>query len=578
VRAVCLGVVVGVIACGGNHPLGDGASSPLSAGNDGGSSSGAGSDGVPGDAGTDYDSGTPPALAFVDVAKSAGLPALGGMCMGFEDFDADGLPDMLLGTQSQQGVQQLVLYVNAGGGSFRAEPLLFQPSGMMGGCAVGDVDGDGLPDVAVSLFDEMRVHLLRNIGGDAFQEVSALAAPAAADAGAGPGVRQGFIAVGLADFDGDGQLDLVAAPYLQVPSPKTVDCKQTTDGFSCFVPAPRCLPPPVVFRNTGGGTFGAPVSVVDPGSCGPANANALAIVDYDGDGRPDVFVANDWGVNALYLQGPTPLQFTDLAPKLAIKGYNHAMGAAFADYDLDGNLDFYVSDLGSHQLYLGAGGGAVAPHGVDWGVAAATVFTSGWAPLADDLDDDGYTDVWVANSAVVQSYVELAAVGGGGPALAPRAQSDFAFHNRAGHGFDVRPVPQSVDASPQVAAGVTAAADYDGDGRLDLAETVGEPARFQLMHNVGPGGHWLDVRLRGHASNRDGIGAVVTVKQPSRPDVAKTVERTRGSIGASWAVAHFGLGSGATVDSVVVQWPSGIRQTIAAPATNRLLLVEEPTR
>jgi hypothetical protein len=133
-----------------------------------------------------------------------------------------------------------------------------------------------------------------------------------------------------------------------------------------------------------------------------------------------------------------------------------------------------------------------------------------------------------------------------------------------------------MDAQPEATWGTTTVADYDGDGRLDVAELVGYPSRFELLHNEGARGHYLEVRLTGHRSNRQGIGAVLTLRQSGRPDVSQLLEVTRGTVGTSWAVAHFGLDARTDVDSLTVRWPSGIMQTVTAPQVDQVLTIDEP--
>jgi hypothetical protein len=464
----------------------------------------------------------------------------------------------------------LALFENLRNGTFRPTPLSQGDFDEFGSCAAGDIDNDGLVDVAAATPSAFRIILFRN-GGGSFSQVEVLSIPATGNQG---DLQSGFGAIAFADFDGDGMLDLVAAPFLQFPSIAPT-CGPTSDGFSCLLPSSRCMPPPVVFRNLGGGTFGPGQSAVDPSTCGPANVYAVAITDYNGDGRPDFFLANDFGVDALYVQGETPMTFADVAPTLGLKGYNHAMGAAFADYDLDGKMDLYVADLGSDQFYLGADGGILARRGADWGVAVSTRFHSGWAPLAEDFDSDGFPDVWVGNSALVGTYDDLRSVGEAAN-ISPRPQSDFFFHNDEGRNFELIQVPQTDEVQPQVAAGASATADFDGDGRPDIVESLGYPMRTQLLHNIGAGGHWLDLRLVGHRSNRDALGARVTLRRSGHADVTKWVERARGSIGVSSSTVHFGLGSRTDVDAIAIRWPSGVTQTLSRiPDVDRVLQVDE---
>ena len=579
--AIPLALAIGCgVAAGNGKPIwfidADGGLAIFDSGaGDSGSMTTGGPDADKGDSPAGADGGMLVAPSFTDVSQMLGFAPGGTQCLALEDFDGDGRPDVFMDAVSASGSGTVTLYLNGGNGSYKAVPAAIPfVDDQSGACGAGDLDNDGLPDLVLTVGFQYPVYVMHNVGGGNFKPWSKLQLPTQmAKAGGGP--------VGVADFDGDGWLDIVVAQYQ--PAPGNESCGPTPDGYACTVPSTRCGLPPVIYRNNGDGTFGMPVSVVDPTSCGPANANALAIVDYDRDGKPDIFIANDWGVDSLYVQSSTALQFTDVAPTLALKGFNHAMGAAFGDYDLDGNLDFFVSDLGSSQFYLGQGSGAVAAAGKGWGVAVATTYTSDWAALADDFDSDGFTDIWAVNAALVHSYAELGVVAGarlgndGGVTFMQEVNSDFLFQNAGGHAFTTLIFPQTLDAIPEVTYGASATADLDGDGRLDIAEAVGNfPQRFQLMHNEGPRAHYLEVRLAGHTSNRDGIGAWITLKQSGRPDAAKYVTRSRGSIGSSWPVTHFGLGSSTDVSELDVSWPSGKSQVVPTPKADQLLVIDEP--
>ena len=506
---------------------------------------------------------------FKDVATSSGLPDVAGTCVVFDDFDGDARPDVFLA--SFLGAPQSVgLYLNDGAGHFTSKPVPVVFDSKVpapGWCAAGDLDADGKLDVVLGSFASIEAHVLRNIGGGAFSDVQTLTSE---------GGALGYAAIALADLDSDGWLDVVVAPIGNAPTLGPTSCAPTLEGFACVDATPRCMSPPLFFRNTGKATvqFAAGVTIASASDCGPANANALSITDWNDDGRPDVFVSNDWGTNRLYLNRGGG-KFDDVLPSLGTKTYNSAMGAAFEDFDFDGNADLYVADMGSDQLYLGVKGGPLAAHATDWGVAQPTRFHSGWAPLAEDFDSDGFLDVFVANAAFVTSFDDLALVGGRG--LAPRLkQYDFLLHGEAGHGFTALGIAQSkvADAAPMF--GATAVADLDADGRLDILEAIGYPMRLQLLHNEGDVRHWLRVRLRGHTPNVDGIGATVTVSVPGRPAWKRYVSRSRGSNGSSWATVHFGLGAATKVDRVEVRWPDGTTQTVDAPAIDATLAVTQP--
>lgn len=510
------------------------------------------------------------AAPFKDVAAAAGLPATGGMCVVFEDFDGDDKPDIFLASFFG-APQAIALYLNDGAGRFtekRLPPLAFEGENTAPGwCAAGDLDGDGKLDVVLAAFASFEAHVLRNTGGGTFADVQKLTAPAA-------GRVLGFSALALADLDGDGRLDLVAGTLSPAPELGPESCAPFDDGFRCESPGKRCAPAPFVFRNTGAAAPFGPPSPLTETDCGPAHVNALTIADWNEDGRPDVFASNDWGANAFYVNGPG-MTFTDVLPALGTKPYNSAMGAAVEDFDRDGKLDLYVVDMGSDQLYPGTGGAALVDRAAEWGVAPPTRFHSGWGPIAEDFDSDGRLDLFIANSAFTRSYRDLAAIGGRGLPETIHPQHDLVFYGEGARRFKALGVQQTkvVEATPMF--GATAVADFDGDGRLDVLESVGYPMRIQLLHNEGPRGHWLEVRLRGLPPNVDGMGATVTLHAAGAAPTKRYVQRMRGTNGSSWARLHFGLGAAAAVDRVEVRWPNGKTQTVAAPPVDALLEIAE---
>ena len=563
-------IAVAVVACSTSH-LSDGTTMADSGAAGPSDAGGGGDDAPPIDAASLFTGLAP----FQDIAAAAGLPSAGGMCLVSDDFDGDGKPDIFVATFAGPPPQTMTLFLNDGAAHFKpmpVAPIKFTGQGTsLGWCAAGDFDGDGRLDVALASFLGFEVHILKNMGGGAFADALTLTAPLG---------DLSYSGIAVADFDGDGWLDLFVAPYTESPLMSQRDCAPQVDGYACVVPGPRCQPPPIVFRNSGTSAIGflPPTSVTDASACGPANTNALAITDWNGDGRPDVFVANDWGTNRLYLNGmgapgASPA-FSDVFPGLGAKAYNSGMGAAFEDFDFDGQLDLYVSDMGSDQFYLGSGGHLVA-HNREWGVSQPTRLHSGWAPLAEDFDSDGFPDVYVASAAFVGDYDDLATVGNGGQ-LQERVQYDVLLQNQGGHAFAARGVPQTTASEPFSVFGATAVADFDGDGRLDIAEAIGYPVRFELLHNMSPSQHWIDVRLSGKSPNVDGIGATVTLGVAGKPPWKRLVQRSRGSNGSSWAALHFGLGQVAAIDHIDVQWPDGTTQTVPAPPADALLTIRKP--
>lgn len=500
---------------------------------------------------------------FEDVAAKVGLPAIAGLCVVFDDFDGDGRPDAFLGSFSG-APQKVALYRNDGAGKFVEKvlpPIDFAKGAPPGWCAAGDLDGDGLLDVVLAGFAAFDIHVLHNKGGGAFEDVQRLTPTLDKAIGIG--------ALALADLDGDGYLDLIAAPIGVAPPLGPDSCAPHEDGFRCWSPGTRCAPAPLVFP--GGASFGAPKPLLST-ACGPANVNALSVVDWNGDGLPDVFASNDWGANAFWVQGPKST-FTDVAPTLGLKPYNSAMGAAVEDFDGDGALDLYVADTGSDQLYLG-GPAPLSNRARAWGVAEATKFHSGWSPLAQDFDSDGRLDLWVANAAFTRSYRDLATIGGRGLPERIHPQFDLYFQGD-GRGFRALGLEQTKVAEATMVFGATATADFDGDGRLDVLETIGFPMRVQLLRNTGPNGHWVRARLKGKGPNVDGIGATVTMVAGGRK-TTRYLQRMHGTNGSSWPIVHFGLGDATSVERLEVRWPDGVNQTVSAPGVDAMVEIVHP--
>lgn len=529
-----------------------------------------------GDDTTDVDViGNAGAAPFDSVARRVGLPASGGHCLVADDFDGDGHADLFMTTTAADRTTTVVLYTNDGKGNFQAKPLAPIAFGGKGGeagaCAAGDVDGDGKLDVVLASFGSVELHYLHNIGGGAFEDAQTIDASPAL-----PGAYT-TLSIALADFDGDGWLDLFVPPYSFAPAREVRDCHRQDDGYVCAVPSERCAAPPVIFKNLGTtspGGLGAATKLVEANDCGAANVNAVAITDWNADGKLDVFVANDWGRNRFFVNDGN-LQFHDVLPLLGTKPYNSAMGAAIEDFDFDGRPDLYVSDFGSDQFYLGTASGKIAARSVEWAVAPPTRLHSGWAPLAEDFDSDGFVDVFVPSAAFVRSYADLAAVGIGSQ-LQARVQYDVMLRGDGGRGFAPLFARQTQAAEPFASFGLAAVADFDGDGLLDIAESLGYPTQFELLHNTSAPQHFLDVRVRGRGPNVDAIGAVVTVARPGKPPWKRLVMRARGSVGSSWSTVHFGLGASTAIDRIDVTWSTGSTKTIAAPSADAVLVIDEP--
>lgn len=382
----------------------------------------------------------PPAL--VDVTVARGLPTAAGTCVVFEDLDGDGSPDLVLAhVDVNASPTHLDLYRGAHG---PGERIPFGP-GEIGRCWPVDVDADGKRDLLVQQQDGQmrRLRYLHAEGGSFVEQAPPWPPFFEVDSAA------------AADLDGDGDLDLAVAQrtaYGSVPS-----C--AVDGYS-LVCGEGTLHRVDFLENTG---VAFTVRFTSPEGTGvPSTMHAH---------RGDVFVTSDPGRNEQFRC--VNWTCTNVLPPL--DPANHGMGVAFADFDGDGSEDAYFADLGTSQLWM---------KGVDEGerLLPMTRFTSAWSPIAADFNGDGWTDVYVANLLVgrVTSDLEAVALNQPYPPFPP--QVDFLLENRGGT-FAVHEIPHH-GTGVAISHGEARAADFDGDGRLDVAVArQGYPPEFQLLHN-----------------------------------------------------------------------------------------------
>ncbi len=515
-----------------------------------------------------------PDASFTDVTLDLGLPDRAGPCVGFEDFDGDGRVDLVLGAAIEPGMMgppkvEVRIYANAGAGHFSKDPVATLATGYGITCAAADLDDDGDVDLlfAVGSKSQASLALYRNDGGFKFALVGDGIDKQTTD-------ERSILALGLVDYDGDGWLDAVVGRQHGVSAMSGSQCHLTADDFTCDVPANPGNPTPLLYKNDHGKFRATPGAFAPPYS---GTTNALAFADFDGNGLPDVLLSNDWYSNHLQLQ-KSPGVFQHGESAAGLNQYNHGMGAAVADYDLDGNLDIYGADLGPNNLWFGIGHGVFENHAKDAGVAAPTRFQSTWAPIGEDFNLDGLTDVFVAASGSVTDEDGLIQMGLNSTVLAPDAQHDLLFWNHGDRAFAPVKLAHRAGQSPTVIAGATAAADFDGDGDLDLAVATGMDMQFRLLRNEQPGGSWLTLRLRGKPSNPHGIGAIVELLKGGAVLATRAVG-AQGSLGSSWRRVHFGLGGASSVDAVRVRWPNGQPggkvQEIAGVKANQELVVSE---
>lgn len=428
------------------------------------------------------------------------------------------------------------------------------------GVAVGDYDNDGFEDLFVTGYGGNRLY--HNNGNCTFTDVT----EAAGVSGSGWSTSATWV-----DLDHDGLLDLVVLRYC-VWDWDDIWCGQHPQALRGIC-HPDIFQPisMLVYHNDGNGHFTECADKLGLGK--PAKALGVAIADYDRDGRIDILVSNDSMPEFLFHQKPDgSFEEVGLEAQLAVNedGQTYAgMGVDFADFDNDGWPDVVITDLANQQysLYRNAQDGTFDYVSVSWGLAAISKLHSGWSARFLDFDNDGWKDLLVAQGHDMDN-IEMVS-----PQL--RYKEPMLLLRNTGHQFvDVSSESGAVFHQSWVGRGM-AIGDIDNDGRIDaVVSTNGGPAH--ILHNeTVTQHHWITLKLRGHKSNRDGIGAVVTVTTGHGSQWA-TVTTSSGYLSANDPRLHFGLGVDTTVESIQIRWPSGIEQTLKDIRSDQFLHVEEP--
>ena len=429
------------------------------------------------------------------------------------------------------------------------------------GVAAGDYDNDGHPDLYVTNFG--RNILYRNNGDGTFADVTEQAGVV------GGGWSTGALFV---DYDADGFLDLAVARYLDWDFTTNRWCGERKEGYRAychpneFGPATHLL-----FHNNGDGTF---TDVSRSSGFGRHLGKGLGVAfnDFDRDGRPDIFVANDSFPQQLFRNlGDGTFEETALVVGVGFDedGKTFAgMGIDFLDYDNDGWADVFVNALARQKYALYRNHGGIFDYvSGPAGVAAATQTHSGWGTKWIDYDNDGWKDIFVAQGHVMDNIaLTQADVRYREPFLLMRnIQGKFTdVSNQGGPDFQV-----------ERAARGAAFGDLNNDGFVDIVVNCNaEPA--VILRNTGNGNHWLMIDTVGTVSNRDGIGAQIRLVAESGAEQFGLVSTAGSYLSASDKRVHFGLGTATKAKLLEITWPSAVVQRIENVSANQMLTVTEP--
>src|SRR6266851_6783308 len=524
-------------------------------------------------------------IEFTDVTRQSGirfkhnsgafgkkyLPETLGVGCAFLDYDNDGWQDILLVNsmdwpEHKTAKSFLALYHNNQDGTFtdvtRQAGLAVEMYGI--GVAVADYDNDGNDDIYITCVGPN--HLFRNLGGGKFADVTARA-------GVGdPGFSTGAV---WFDYDNDGKLDLFVANYVDWSAEKDQFCSLDGKNKSYCTPQSYKGQSSTLYHNKGNGTFEnvtQRAGLSDPTS----KSLGVAMLDYNNDGRMDLFVANDTEPNKLYKNNGNGT-FTDEAVAAGV-AFSEAgtaragMGVDAGDYDGSGRQGIVIGNFTNESmaLYHNDGTGLFTDEAPNSGIGKTSAQSLTFAVFFFDYDLDGLLDVFAANGhvsddiSVVQPNVKY-------------AQPPHLFHNKGKKKFEEVTAKLGRALQRAIVGRGAAYGDFDNDGDLDLLITSNNgPARLLRNDNANQN-DLLRVKLVGTRSNRDAIGAKVTLKTSKGAKLDQMVRTGSSYCSQSELPLVFGLGKpeeGLTL-TLEIAWPSGQKETIPDLKPDQFITVQE---
>ena len=523
-------------------------------------------------------------IQFIDVTREAGIHwthvdgrsgekycmEMLGSGAAFFDYDADGDPDLyLVNGASLPGYHTSEipinsLYENNGNGTFTDVTLKagVGDTGYGHGCAVGDYDNNGYLDIYVTNYGKNRLY--RNNGDGTFTDVTEKA---------GVSEPRWSTSCAFADYDRDGNIDLYVVNYLEYNIDENPWCGKKDKGIRAYCePDNFQAQADTLYRNNGDGTF---TDVTKLAGIYNDTGKGLGVVwgDYNNDGNPDFYVANDSTENFFYTNLGNG-KFSEVGFMIGValseNGVaENGMGTAFGDWDNNGWLDLTVTNYAdqTNTFYHNDGDGFFTDATSITKTALITYPYLGWATVFVDYDNDGYGDVFVANGHLQDNLNALGLEG-------TYAQRNLLFQNKQNGTFTE--VSQTLGTGfnlEDVSRGATFA-DYDLDGDIDIFVTNSNTPPRLLRNDGGNRNNWIQIKMKATRSASDAVGTRVKITTGDLSQI-REVQSGDGYLSQRELKLHFGIGKHNKVDKIEILWVSGSTQIVQQVPANQVLSLQE---